>query len=54
MQYDNRLLTQSAHFARQTSLTKAIDELTKTKSVNVKEARRRIADKLIGDNCYKF
>ena len=35
-------------------LTKAIDELTKTPCVNVKEARRRIADKLIADNCYKF
>ena len=36
------------------SLTKAIDELTKTKCVNLKEARRRIAGKLIADNCYKF
>ena len=36
------------------ALMKAIDELTKISCVNVKEARRRIADKLISDNCYKF
>jgi len=36
------------------SLIRAIDSLTRVKGVNVKEARRRIADKLIGDNCYKF
>ena len=36
------------------SLMKAVDELTKISCVNVKEARRRIADKLIADNCYKF
>jgi hypothetical protein len=36
------------------SLHKAIDDLTKTACVNVKDARRRIADKLIVDNCYKF
>ena len=35
-------------------LTKAMDELTKISCVNVKDARRRIADKLIADNCYKF
>ena len=36
------------------SLIKAVDELTKVAGVNVKEARRRIADKLIEDNIYKF
>jgi len=35
-------------------LTKAIDILAAVKGVNVKEARRRIADKLISDNAYKF
>ncbi|MBN2275785.1 MAG: acyl-CoA dehydrogenase family protein [Bacteroidales bacterium] len=35
-------------------LIKAIDVLTLVKGVNVKEARRRIADKLIADNAYKF
>ena len=33
---------------------KAIDELTRVAGVNVKDARRRVADKLIEDNCYKF
>jgi hypothetical protein len=35
-------------------LIKAIVALTTVKGVNVKEARRRIADKLIADNIYKF
>ena len=35
-------------------LTAAIDRLCKAPSVNVKDARRRIADKLIEDNEYKF
>ncbi len=35
-------------------LIKAIDTLTTVNGVNVKEARRRIADKLIEDNSYKF
>ena len=35
-------------------LTKAIDTLTKVAGVNTKDARRRIADKLIEDNMYKF
>jgi alkylation response protein AidB-like acyl-CoA dehydrogenase len=35
-------------------LVQAADILTKVAGVNVKEARRRIADKLIEDNCYKF
>jgi alkylation response protein AidB-like acyl-CoA dehydrogenase len=35
-------------------LIKAVDELTRVAGVNVKEARRRIADKLIEDNQYKF
>ena len=35
-------------------LIKAIDILTKVAGVNVKEARRHIADKLIEDNQYKF
>ena len=36
------------------ALHNAIDNLTKVGCVNVKDARRRIADKLIADNCYKF
>ena len=36
------------------SLIKAIENLTRVECVNVKEARRRIADKLIEDNTYKF
>jgi alkylation response protein AidB-like acyl-CoA dehydrogenase len=36
------------------SLTKAIENLTRVDCVNVKDARRRIADKLIEDNVYKF
>ena len=35
-------------------LVKAIETLTKVAGINVKEARRRIADKLIEDNEYKF
>lgn len=35
-------------------LVKAVDVLTSVAGVNVKEARRRIADKLIEDNMYKF
>jgi alkylation response protein AidB-like acyl-CoA dehydrogenase len=35
-------------------LVKAIETLTKVAGVNVKDARRRIADKLIEDNVYKF
>jgi alkylation response protein AidB-like acyl-CoA dehydrogenase len=35
-------------------LNKAIKTLLHEKSVNVKDARRRIADKLIADNAYKF
>ena len=35
-------------------LNKAIRTLTQVKGVNVKDARRRIADKLIEDNTYKF
>ena len=35
-------------------LIKAIDELTRVKGINVKDARRRIAGKLIEDNSYKF
>jgi alkylation response protein AidB-like acyl-CoA dehydrogenase len=36
------------------SLAAAIDNLTHSQGVNVKEARRRIAEKLISDNTYKF
>ncbi len=36
------------------SMIKAIDILTRVRGINVKEARRRIADKLIEDNSYKF
>ena len=35
-------------------LIKAVEILSSVKGVNVKEARRRIADKLIEDNQYKF
>jgi alkylation response protein AidB-like acyl-CoA dehydrogenase len=35
-------------------LVQAIEKLTKQECVNVKEARRHIADKLIEDNSYKF
>ncbi|MBN1596911.1 MAG: acyl-CoA dehydrogenase family protein [Bacteroidales bacterium] len=35
-------------------MTNAIDILTKVQGVNVKDARRRIADKLIEDNAYNF
>jgi alkylation response protein AidB-like acyl-CoA dehydrogenase len=35
-------------------LLKATETLTKGKGINVKDARRRIADKLIEDNLYKF
>jgi len=36
------------------NLNKAIKTLTHVAGVNVKDARRRIADKLIADNVYKF
>ena len=36
------------------SLMKAADDLAKVSCVNVKDARRRIADKLIADNYYNF
>ncbi len=35
-------------------LAKAVETLTAVAGVNVKSARRRIADKLIEDNSYKF
>ncbi|MEA3497305.1 MAG: acyl-CoA dehydrogenase family protein [Bacteroidota bacterium] len=35
-------------------LTKALEIFTKLAPVNVKEARKRIADKIIDDNMYKF
>jgi hypothetical protein len=35
-------------------LIKAVENLTRVECVNVKDARRRIADKLIEDNVYKF
>ena len=35
-------------------LSKAISGLSETAGINVKEARRQIADKLIEDNIYKF
>jgi alkylation response protein AidB-like acyl-CoA dehydrogenase len=35
-------------------LINAVENLTRVDCVNVKDARRRIADKLIGDNVYKF
>jgi hypothetical protein len=36
------------------SLIAAIENLSRVECLNVKEARRRIADKLIEDNAYKF
>jgi alkylation response protein AidB-like acyl-CoA dehydrogenase len=36
------------------SLTAAVENLTRVNCINVKDARRRIADKLIEDNMYKF
>jgi hypothetical protein len=36
------------------SLSGAVENLTRVECVNVKDARRRIADKLIEDNSYKF
>ena len=36
------------------TLTEAVENLSRVKCVNVKDARRRIADKLIEDNEYKF
>jgi hypothetical protein len=35
-------------------LNSAIEKLTNVAGINVKEARRRIADKLIENNAYKF
>jgi hypothetical protein len=35
-------------------LLQAVENLTREGCVNIKDARRRIADKLIGDNSYKF
>jgi len=35
-------------------LLNAAETLTKVKCVNIKEARRRISDKLIEDNSYRF
>ena len=37
-----------------TILITAIENLTRVECINVKDARRRIADKLIEDNVYKF
>jgi alkylation response protein AidB-like acyl-CoA dehydrogenase len=37
-----------------TALINAIENLTRVECVNVKDARRRIAEKLIDDNSYKF
>ena len=31
-----------------------IETLTNVPGINVKDARRKVADKLIEDNCYKF
>jgi alkylation response protein AidB-like acyl-CoA dehydrogenase len=36
------------------ALIRSVEILTKVRGINVKEARRRIADKLIEDNVYKF
>ena len=36
------------------SLVRAVENLSRVECINVKDARRRIADKLIEDNMYKF
>lgn len=36
------------------ALVRAVENLTRVECINVKDARRRIADKLIEDNIYKF
>jgi HEAT repeat protein len=36
------------------ALIKAIESLSRVECINVKDARRRIAEKLIEDNAYKF
>jgi hypothetical protein len=36
------------------TLKEAVENLSRVECVNVKDARRRIADKLIEDNAYKF
>lgn len=43
-----------AEGAQKKTLCNALNTLTKSYSINVKEARRRIADKLIEDEVYKF
>lgn len=43
-----------AETALSEKLNAAIEALTQVAGINVKEARRRIADKLIEDNAYKF
>ncbi|HLO58763.1 MAG TPA: acyl-CoA dehydrogenase family protein [Bacteroidales bacterium] len=43
-----------ADAATATSLVKTMETLTKVTGVNTKDARRRIADRLIEDNAYKF
>ncbi|HPG32701.1 MAG: acyl-CoA dehydrogenase family protein [Lentimicrobiaceae bacterium] len=43
-----------AEAALSEKLNAAIEALTQVAGINVKEARRRIADKLIEDNAYKF
>jgi hypothetical protein len=40
--------------AESEKLNAAIEKLTQVAGVNVKEARRRIADRLIENNAYKF
>ncbi|MDP4222532.1 MAG: acyl-CoA dehydrogenase family protein [Bacteroidota bacterium] len=54
-----RKLSQDAIFSFATEdssrkLIKAAEALTKVRGINIKNARRRIADKLIEDNSYKF
>ena len=40
--------------AESEKLNATIETLTQVKGINVKEARRRIADRLIENNAYKF
>ena len=38
----------------QMTYKKVIETLTNVPGINIKEARRKVAEKLIEDNCYKF
>ena len=38
----------------QNTYKNVIETLTTVPGINIKEARRKVAEKLIEDNCYKF